>query len=277
MTAPAPLASTCRGAGPLVLMLHGIGASRTAWDKQIARLEDGFSCVAPDLPGYGDSPDLAQRGLAPIVAAIAALLAGRKAHVIAVSFGALAALALGRAHPGLVQSLILADATLGRANGSAEERRRWMDLRRELAGDLAERSQARAAEIAAPDAPVAIVDEIARHMRRARPAGYLAVAEAIAETDARPWLKDIGQPTLVICGEHDGVTGLAVSRTLAGTLPHARLVTIADAGHAPHIEQPDRFAAEVRFFLGAVHGGASGGMTDDGAEKTVLQIDGEPS
>lgn len=250
MTAAAPLACTVRGNGPLVLMLHGIGASRTAWDKQIARLEPLFTCVAPDLPGYGDSPDLAERGLSPIVDAIAEMLAGRSAHVIAVSFGALAALALARSHPALVRSLILADATLGRAHGSAEERRRWLDLRRALAADLADRSEARAAEIAAPEASPEIVAEIARHMRRARPEGYLAVAEAIAATDARPWLKDIRQPALVVCGEHDGVTGLGVSTTLAETLPGARLVLIASAGHAPHIEQPDRFAAEVLSFLG---------------------------
>lgn len=198
-----PLAYTRRGTGPLVLMLHGIGGSRTAWDKQIARLEGRFTCLAPDLPGYGESLDPQEAGLPAIVAAIADLLAGREAHVIAVSFGALATLALALAQPHLVRSMILADATLGRAQGSVEDRARWLDLRRELAAELAERSQARAAEIAAPDAPPEIVDEIARHMRRARPAGYLAVAEAIAQTDARPWLTDIGQPTLVICGEHE--------------------------------------------------------------------------
>lgn len=86
-------------------------------------------------------------------------------------------------------------------------------------------------------------------MRRARPSGYMTVARAIAEADARPWLGDLGQPTLLLCGEDDQVTGMDVSQTLLDQLPNASLLVIAGAGHAPHIEQADRFAHAVREFL----------------------------
>lgn len=52
-----------------------------------------------------------------------------------------------------------------------------------------------------------------------------------------------------VCGEHDKVTGLRVSRTLTQNFPHARLVTMAGVGHAPHTERPDNFAAHVRDFM----------------------------
>ncbi len=94
-----------------------------------------------------------------------------------------------------------------------------------------------------------MIQEIAAHMRRARPEGYMGVARAIAETDARPWLKHVAQPALVLCGEHDGVTGMDVSRMLSENLKKATLRTIPGAGHAPHIEQPDLFAQAVREFL----------------------------
>lgn len=244
------LAATRKGNGPLVLLLHGIGGSRTAWDKVVQRLQSSFTCLAPDMPGYGDSGDPAPgQGLAEIVAAIASLLQGRPAHVVGVSFGGLAALALARTHPALVKSLVLADATLGKAAVPERDRRQWLEMRRALAADIGSCSQDRAAAIAAPAAPRDIVAEIAAHMRRARPDGYLAVTAAIADSDARPWLSDIVQPSLIICGEHDGVTGLAISRTLARELRHARLVQIPAAGHAPHIEQPDLFAREVTTFL----------------------------
>ena len=86
------LHSLHEGHGPLLLLLHGIGSSATAWSKQIERLSSDFSCLAPDLPGYGASPDPAAPGLQAIVADIAALLADRPAHVVGVSFGALCAL-----------------------------------------------------------------------------------------------------------------------------------------------------------------------------------------
>ncbi len=237
------------GQGPTLLLLHGIGASATAWSAQMERLGGEFTCLAPDLPGYGDSPDPRGAGLDAIVADVTEVLDGQPAHVLGVSFGALTALALARTRPELVRSLVLADATLGRASSTAEERERWLRHREGLANELATRSVERAGEIAGRNATPEVIEEIARHMRRARPSGYMAVARAIAETDARPWLSSIGQPTLLLCGEDDRVTGMGVSQTLLDQLPKTRLVVISGAGHAPHVEQPDRFAEAVRAFL----------------------------
>jgi len=238
-----------KGHGPTLLLLHGIGSSATAWSKQMERLGGRFTCLAPDLPGYGDSPDATGSGLDAIVAEVADVLDGQPAHVLGVSFGALTALAFARKRPDLVTSLVLADATLGRAHLPVEERQRWLRHREGLANDLATRSVERAGEIAGRHATPAVIQEIALHMRRARPSGYMSVAKAIAETDARPWLGGIAQPTLLLCGEDDRVTGMDVSQTLLDQLPNASLLVIAGAGHAPHIEQADRFAQAVREFL----------------------------
>lgn len=237
------------GHGPTLLLLHGIGSSATSWTKQLDRLGRDFSCLAPDLPGYGDSPDPAGDGLPSIVEDVASVLEGRPAHVVGVSFGALTALGLARWRPELVSSLVLADATLGRADQSADERERWLQGRERLCRDLATKSVERAAVIAGPNASADVIEEIARNMRRARAVGYMTVARAIADTDAGPWLAGMSCPALVLCGEDDQVTGMDVSRRLAEQLPQARLLAIAGAGHAPHIEQPDRFAQAVRDFL----------------------------
>ena len=213
------------------------------------RLGGDYTCLAPDLPGYGESPDSTRSGLDGIVAEVADVLEGQPAHVIGVSFGALVALALARKQSEFVTSLVLADATLGRAHLPLEERERWLRAREGLANDLTTRSIERAGEIAGRHATPAVVEEIALHMRRARPSGYMTVAKAIAETDARPWLRGIAQRTLLLCGEDDRVTGMNVSQTLLDQLPNARLVVIAGAGHAPHIEQAERFADAVREFL----------------------------
>ncbi|MCE9659046.1 MAG: alpha/beta hydrolase [Burkholderiales bacterium] len=246
-----------QGQGPTLLLLHGIGSSATAWRGQMGILGDRFTCLAPDLPGYGESPDASAPGLDAIVADVADVLDGQPAHVLGVSFGALTALALARQRPELVMSLVLSDATLGRGHLPLEERQRWLRHREGLANDLAVRSVERAGEIAGRGASAAVIQEIALHMRRARPAGYLGVAHAIAETDARPWLASIRQPTLLLCGEDDRVTGMDVSQTLLDQLAAARLLVIAGAGHAPHIEQPDRFAQAVCEFL-QVQAGRSG-------------------
>lgn len=185
----------------------------------------------------------------PILEAVVDVVRDGPAHVMGVSFGALLALALARHYPQCVDSLVLADATLGRAYLPDPEREQWLQNRLALSRSLQDVSMERAAKIAAPGAPAQVVDEIARHMRRARPEGYMAVANAIAATDARPWLAAIAKPALVLCGEDDRVTGADVSRILADALPQASLRVIPKAGHAPHIEQADVFARLAREFL----------------------------
>ena len=241
------------GSGPLALFIHGIGSSATAWSQQFERLSGEYTCIAPDLPGYGESPVPAEATLDTFVDNVAAVIQMRRAHVVGVSFGALVALGLARRHAGLVRSLALADATLGRASMAGTERESWLANRRRLAGNLAGMSLERARQIAGPGASAEVLDEIAAHMRRARPEGYLAATEIIAGADARPWLSTIDVPTLVLCGEHDTVTGAQVSASLANGIKQASVCTISGAGHAPHIEVPDEFARALRAFLTPLH------------------------
>jgi aspartate dehydrogenase len=240
------------GTGPTLLLLHGIGSSATSWQRQITRLAAGYTLIAPDLRGYGDSPDpIGSPSLDAVADDLAALLS-EPAHIVGVSFGALAALALARRHPRLVRSLVLSDTTLGRATLAEGERERWVAGRYALAAELQSRAGERAREIAGPGAPNDVLAEIASNMRRARPAGYRYVTDIIAATDALPWLDSIVAPALVVCGEHDSVVGLALSQTIAERLPDARLATIPRAGHAPNVERPDEFANAVRAFVDGI-------------------------
>jgi pimeloyl-ACP methyl ester carboxylesterase len=43
------------GAGPALLFLHGNPDDAQEWSPVIARLKSSFRCIAPDLPGYGQS------------------------------------------------------------------------------------------------------------------------------------------------------------------------------------------------------------------------------
>jgi pimeloyl-ACP methyl ester carboxylesterase len=87
-----------QGTGPVVLMLHGIGASETAWKRQIDQLDGEFTCVAPNLPGYGHSPDPIAPGFEPFVDEVAGVLNDLPVHIVGVSFGALCAIGLARRH-----------------------------------------------------------------------------------------------------------------------------------------------------------------------------------
>ena len=237
----------------MIFLLHGIGSSATSWDR-ITPLLGGQRIVAPDFPGYGDSADVAGMSLDGLVDRLTALIdaEGGRAHLVGVSFGALVALALARRSPERVRSLVLADATLGRGAFPPVEREGWLAGRLAFANDLAERAVERAREIAASSASDDVIAEIAANMRRARPAGYRAVAAIVAATDARPWLAEIRIPALVLCGADDAVVGVPLAESIAAALPDARYATIAAAGHAPHVERPAAVAEAIAAFVAGV-------------------------
>ena len=105
--------STCSRAGaglPLVL-LHGLGSSRTAWAPVLSALVERFDVVAVDLPGFGESPP-APPGVEPHPAFLAATVADLldelgidRAHVVGNSLGGWVAVELARLRP--VSSLTL--------------------------------------------------------------------------------------------------------------------------------------------------------------------------
>jgi pimeloyl-ACP methyl ester carboxylesterase len=62
-------------------------------------------------------------------------------------------------------------------------------------------------------------------------------------------LHRVTAPTLFLRGESDGLVSADYLAAYARLLPNARADTIARAGHAPHVEEPDDFARKVLAFL----------------------------
>lgn len=63
-------------------------------------------------------------------------------------------------------------------------------------------------------------------------------AAIIGRADSRPILAAIRCPTLVLVGDKDQLTPPALAEEIAAGIAGAHLVTIADAGHLPTLEQP---------------------------------------
>lgn len=67
--------------------------------------------------------------------------------------------------------------------------------------------------------------------------------------DHRETLPRIQVPALVISGDHDAVVDPAIAGVCADLLPNGRLVKYADSGHAPFIEERERFNGELLAFV----------------------------
>jgi pimeloyl-ACP methyl ester carboxylesterase len=88
-----------------MVLLHGLGSARAAWEPVVPALAETFDVVAVDLPGFGDSPPLPP-GVEPTPAALAAAVAGLLAelalprpHLAGNSLGGWVALELAARRP----------------------------------------------------------------------------------------------------------------------------------------------------------------------------------
>jgi pimeloyl-ACP methyl ester carboxylesterase len=74
-------------------------------------------------------------------------------------------------------------------------------------------------------------------------------SKAQGPSDVPQRLGEITMPTLVIVGDDDRVVPMTEHEKLAQEIPGATLVTVAQAGHLPFVEQPDEFMKVVDAWL----------------------------
>lgn len=242
------------GDGPSIVCLHGIGGSSSSFDGIRGELDEQFTVVAWDAPGYGDSPDpKGPPGLAGYVERVRSLvwsIGDEPVVLLGMSWGGVIAMQLALSHPGLVRGLILGDSTRG-SGQTPQQAEKMLARSRELtAVGPVEFAARRARQLLAPGTDTRQVDAVARAMGRAiRMPGYGYAAAAMSETDLSSRLSDISVPTLVVYGREDRITGEPESAALAQGIPGAQLVAIDNAGHVSNQERPGEFAEIVRRFV----------------------------
>jgi 2-succinyl-6-hydroxy-2,4-cyclohexadiene-1-carboxylate synthase len=190
------------------------------------------------------------------LAAIVRRLGAEPIDVVGYSMGARIALRLTVAHPELVGRLVLEAPSAGIADPVARAERAAADAARArlAVGEGIEAFAARweAEPVLAGEAALP-ADVRARQaaIRRSHTPLGLAASLVYAGQGAMEPLHDrlaaITAPTLVVAGAEDPVRTRA--EVVAAAIPGARLALVPGAGHAPHLERPERFHALLFDFL----------------------------
>ena len=237
------------GAGPALLLIHGLGYARWGWEPVVEPLSRSFDVILFDNRGVGESD-------APAGPYTAAQLAGdalqvldeagvERAHVVGTSLGGMVAQELALSNPERVDKLVLACTTPGGSRAFPMPRR-TVDLM--LARATLRQFTENALE---PDPRPELVDRILFHRERtAQPFDHWSAQAAAGATfDAHSRLGSIGMPTLVQTGDGDLVVDRRNSELLVEAIPDARLSVYEGAGHVFMWQQPERFVAELEDFL----------------------------
>lgn len=246
------------GTGPLVLLLHGAGASTHSWRGVIPLLARTRHVIALDLPGQGFSHagTRTRLGLADMTSDIAALCDSegwRPALVLGHSAGGAIALNLATrltTPAGDPPDIACINAALGRFEGVAG----WLFpmLARLLALNpltatlftLGADKTARARRLIGGTGSVLSPEGLALYARligdRAHVDGTL---QMMAQWDVSPLLDRlpaIPNRCLLLAGARDLAVPPATSERAAGRLPRARSLCLDGLGHLAHEEDPER-------------------------------------
>ncbi|HWB23105.1 MAG TPA: alpha/beta hydrolase [Gaiellaceae bacterium] len=246
-----------RGSGPAIVFVHGHPFNRRMWQPQLEGLADEFRVVAPDLPGYGESPvrgaTISMRALADSVVELLDALEIATAVVVGLSMGGLVAMELGLGYPERVAGLVLAATTAAPVGpGEAEQRRA-------AAAEMEENGMLKTAlemggRLFGPRArkDPALVGAVFEMMITTRPVGAAAALRGRAERpDYSSLLPALTVPALVIAGDEDDYAPAPIRNQLVGSLPEPQLLLLEDVGHLPNLEEPDVFNAALRAFASA--------------------------
>jgi pimeloyl-ACP methyl ester carboxylesterase len=251
------LAYERHGEGPELVLLHGVGHRRQAWNAVLDLLAPHRTVIAVDLPGHGDSPQLKADGMDPVEAiglelrALLDELGLDRPHLAGNSLGG--ALALGAAARGHARSVTgLSPAgfwaapweyhyakAVFRAMQSSGPLKPYLP---KLAHNTFGRGVLGGAIIAKPSrmsAEQAIGG--AEAFLRAKDAVNQILANKISFTEAAAIPADV--PVTIAWGEKDRLLPLSQARVAKRHLPNAKFILLRGCGHVPMTDNPRAVAS----------------------------------
>ena len=254
------------GEGPPLVFVHGLGGAWQNWLENLPYFARTHRCIAPDLPGFGESDEMDGEVSMTRYAQVLEELLGEegieRCAVVGNSMGGFIALEMALKFPVAVDRLVLVSAAV-----------LWQEYRRarplvavagvtesvtgrllaEAAQLLASRPRLReiALQFGGIRAPRKLSLELQRELvlTARRTPGFLPALQALASYPLREELPKIRCPALIVWGDEDPLVGVEHAEELASAMPDARVSIYERTGHVVQLERPERFNREVAEFL----------------------------
>ena len=267
------------GSGRPIVLVHGLGGSHVNWLSVGEALSRHGRVVAPDLVGHGLTQSLGRSASVgknqQLLGRFLAAVAGEPAVLVGNSMGGYLSIAEAAAEPERVAGLVLVDpavplvlgagfdlevlalfaarATPG-VGGALMRRRRLGDPERAVRGLLS---------LCCVDAGRIAADVVAAHVELTRvrhgqgaqvgrdflEAQRSLVGALVRRGAFHRMVAAVRAPTLIVQGERDRLVRVAAVRAVAAARPDWQLEVLADLGHVPQLEAPERFLAVVEPWL----------------------------
>jgi len=256
------------GAGPVLLLVHGMGGGYENWREVIEPLARRYTVIAPDLPGHGTSApgngDYSTGALAVGLRDLLVALGHERATLVGHSLGGGIAMQLAYQFPELAERLVLVssgglgpEVSLVLRAAALPGSELWITATARTAswaGAALGRGLAKVGLRPAPD-----VAEVARGYASladpGRRAAFLATLRSVINVSGqridasdRLYLAE-GIPVLIIWGARDPIIPVSHGERAHAAIVGSRLEIFHGVGHIPQLEAPARFVAILDRFL----------------------------
>jgi haloalkane dehalogenase len=240
-----------------IMCLHGYPESSYMWRHLLEAVADaGWQAVAPDLPGYGDSPYAGSGTWQAHVDAVDAFHREQElGEVVLVvhDWGGLIGLRWACEHPEAIRALVISDTGFfadGKWHGMADALR-TPGQGEELVNGLDREGFAGMLRVVSPDMDDRSVDEYFKaYGSEERRRGQLELYRSgdLAEL-AQYDLPALNVPTLLLWGEDDPFAPVAGAHRFAAELADTELRIVDGAGHFVYDDAPEVCSEAVVGFL----------------------------
>ena len=260
-TGAGQVACAVAGAGPPIMLLHGIPSSGYMWRNVAPRLADAFTVYVPDLLGYGrsDKPeeaDLSVAAQARYMEAVMDRFGMTSVVLVGHDIGGGVCQILAARHPSKIRRYVLIDSigydswpesTIARLKDPG-----WRDriVKLDLARGFTKGLQAGVFHedlvtdelVAAWAGPFSGAGGALAYLRAARALNGTDLVDRQEEIESYPG------PVLVLWGRHDSFQPLEVGERLVRGLSNAHLEVLDEAGHWVTEDHPEEVARRIRTF-----------------------------
>jgi pimeloyl-ACP methyl ester carboxylesterase len=264
--------------GPAVVLVHGLGGSHLNWDLFAPLLNGHARLWALDLPGFGRSEP---GGRTASVSANAATLerfldevVGEPVVLVGNSMGGMLSILAAGERPDAVTGLVLLDPAIPGPRRAIDPLvalmfavyavplvgERFLRRRRTRTTEIARvRETLTLCGVDPDDVPKEVIDRSVTLLQERKDVegmdrAFLAAARSLVHLliDPRRYRKamaSIRVPVLLVHGDRDRLVPVAAARDIARRHPGWRYVELADVGHIPQLQVPERLAADVLAWL----------------------------
>ncbi len=239
-----------RGAGDVIVILQGWGTELSLYEGLISHLSKTHRVIAPELPGFGETPEppsaWSAADYSAFVLSFLEQLKIKKAILLGHSNGGRIIIKTVGSGASIEVPKIILIGSAGLTHEMTPEQ-----LRRQKMYKLGK------AMLSSAPVKLILPDALEKFKQRSGSADYRNATPVMRDTLVKLVNEDLGhllpaikQPTLLIWGERDDSTPVLDAKRMEELLPDGGLVVVKGAGHYCYLEQPLFVYRVLDSFLG---------------------------